>query len=752
MRPLRMVMMLWLVSLVTAGCAVLSPLPPKAQLDDRLAAMPRERLPLKRPVAIHWTERQVPFIEAETDTDLAFALGLVHAHLRLAQMETLRRIAYGRVAELGGPLLADLDHSLRILDIPKAAPAIVAGMPAETRAFVDAFVAGINHYQSQLAVLPHEFAVGGIDPEPWTAEHVIALGRLAAVDVNWLVWFRLLPARERPDWPELWQRLVAAGSTSAPSFLVPPDRRSATLENALLPAGRTGSNSIAVAGARSGTGAALMANDPHLGIQLPNLWLLAGIKSPGYHAVGLMVPGLPFVAVGRNPWIAWGGTNMRAASSDLFDASGLPPGEITTRRETVKVRWWFDREIEIRDTPLGPMVSDAPAVPVNADEKLALRWIGHRPTDELTAMLKVNRARDFEAFRAAFDGFAISALNMLYADKAGNIGQVTATQLPARENRPPADIVRPVEEAAAWNRIVTARDLPFAYNPAGGYLASANNKAAESDIPLGWFFSGDDRITRMRELLDGDGRISVADLRRMQLDTAKPSAIALRDGLLRFAEGQNLTPAQQAMLDLMRNWDGHYRASSRGALAFEATTYPLVLAVYGEEGFQAIEAGGRPYELLLQDLGKLEPLVRSRHLGAALDQAGEVAARFGSWGEMHRLQLQHAFGQVPLIGGRYRFGELAADGSNETLNKTAHALTDRRHDTRYGTNARHVSDLADPDANWFVLLGGQDGWLNSTTFLDQARDLWAGGEYVKMPLTPAAVREVARHRMVLSPR
>lgn len=744
-------MMLWLASLLTGGCTVLTPLPRHTEIGDRLAAMPRERLPLQRPVAIHWTERQVPFIEAETDTDLAFALGLVHAHLRLAQMEVLRRIAYGRLAELGGPLLADLDHSLRILDIPKAAPAIVAGMPAETRAFVDAFVAGINHYQARLTVLPHEFVVGGIEPEPWVAEHVIALGRLAAVDINWLVWFRLLPARERPDWPALWQRLVAAGSSSAPSFLSPPERRSALLESILLPVGRTGSNSVAVAAGRSASGAALMANDPHLGIQLPNLWLLAGFKSPGYHAVGLMVPGLPFVAVGRNPWIAWGGTNMRAASSDLFDAARLRPDEIRTRSEMVKVRWWFDRRIEIRDTPLGPLVSDAPAVPARAGEKLALRWIGHRPTDELTAMLAVNRARDFEEFRAALDGFAISALNMLYADNAGNIGQVTATQLPARENRPPPDIVRGPEDAAAWQRIVTARDLPFAYNPAEGYLASANNKAAEANVPLGWFFSGDDRINRMRELLDGDGRISVDEIRQLQLDTAKHSAIALRDGLLGFAGGLALTSEQRATLDLIRDWDGHYRAGSRGALAFEGTSYPLVLAVYGEDGFRAIEAGGRPYELLLEDLNKLEPVTRGNHLRAALDRAGQAVLRFGSWGEMHRLQLQHAFGPAPLIGGRYRFGELAADGSNETLNKTAHALTDRRHDTRYGTNARHISDLSDPDANWFVLLGGQDGWLNSSTFLDQARDLWTNGGYLKMPLTPAAARNLARHRMILVP-
>jgi len=141
--------------LVLAGCALLAPPLAPTSLADRLAALPAEGLPLARPVTIHWNDHQVPFIEAETDRDLALALGVVHAHLRLGQMEILRRIAHGRVAELGGPLATDIDHGLRILDFPRAAAATVAAMPAATRAWVEAY----NHVLERAPALPHEFRV-----------------------------------------------------------------------------------------------------------------------------------------------------------------------------------------------------------------------------------------------------------------------------------------------------------------------------------------------------------------------------------------------------------------------------------------------------------------------------------------------------------------------------------------------------------------------------------------------------------------
>jgi len=754
--PLR-ILALSMISSLLVGCAVLSPLPKKTDLGQRLAMFPTEGLPLTAPVTVHWDAHQIPFIEAENDRDLAFALGLVHAHLRLGQMELMRRIAAGRISEMAGPLTTEIDHSLRILNYAKAAEASEAAMPPETKAWVTAFVAGINHYQKTAKVLPAEFRILGLEREPWTVRDVLTIGRLASTDVNWLVWFSTLKLRKRKDWPELWARLVKNGGDSMASFR--PDGQQATLDDILRGMSRSGSNSLAVAGSRTKTGAALMANDPHLGLMLPNLWLIAGIKSPNVHAVGLMVPGIPFVALGRNERIAWGGTNMRAASSDLYDASKFKPGEIKSREELIRVRWWRNERVTVRTTPLGPIISDAPPLKAGGDGPLALRWVGHDGSDEITAFLKVQRAGNWEEFRAAFKTFAVSAQNMLYADVDGNIGQLMAIRLPVRRRKTPRDLVLdPTNPQDTWHGFLTVGDLPSSTNPKAGFLASANNKPAPAAVPIGYFFSTDDRVDRMAALMKGTAKIDLAALKAVQRDVYLISAVKLRDliagKITALGVDRGLAPAEAKLLAAFRDWDGHYRVASRGAVAFELVHHYLAEAVrkrlYEPAVADVLGNQSRNKALLMQDIERVEAKGLTADLRAALAAAAAKFDGFKNWGAFHRLVVGHPLARLPVIGGRYRFVDAPAEGSNDTLWKTAHSTTDERHPARFGSNARHISDLSDPDANWFTLLGGQDGWFNSSTFTDQV-PLWLKGKYVKVPFRMETVRKDFPHKTRLAP-
>ena len=742
-----------------SGCALLTPLPDKASLDARLKAFPTRDLPLTSAVAIYWNDNQVPFIEAANDEDLAFALGMVHAHLRLAQMTILRRIVEGRLAESAGPIAADIDHALRILNFGRGAAKFEAAMPPETRAFVEDFVRGINYYQGKLAArdLPHEFKVLALRREPWSVRDVLAIGRLAGTDINWLGYFSLLKLRERPDWPELYARLLKAGGASTTSFSA--GDQSEILKQLLLGAARTGSNALVVAGARSQSGAALLASDPHLGIQMPNLWLIAGMKSPSYHAVGFMIPGVPVVALGRNRDIAWGGTNMRAASSDLFDVSKAPPISIKSRTERIKVRWWLDRSVTVRESPYGPVISDAPILNWQGKPPFALRWIGHERGDEITALLKASRARNWPEFRAAFDTFAVSAQNMVYADRAGNIGQLMAAMLPVRARALPPDLILdPADPAAPWKAIATAAQLPTSYNPKAGYLASANNKPAELPFPVGYVFSQDDRMLRMRALVGEHPRLGLAELKAVQRDVLVPSSLQLRNlylaAIARTKADEGLGRRAERALALMAEWDGRYRADDQAPVAFELFHFRFqqryYVGRYGEEAANTMFAIAAMPRLLAEDLPKIPEAELRPLLAEALADAGRKLGRFKSWGAMHRLQLSHPLAFAPLIGGRYRFGDLPAGGSTESLMKTAHNSTDGRHYTRYGQQARFVTDLADPDANYFVLLGGQDGWLGSATALDQL-SLWQSGEYIQLPLRAETVRARFPRRLELAP-
>jgi penicillin amidase len=742
-----------------SGCAILKRLPEESSLEQRLKAFPTRDLPLSAPVAIHWNDHQVPFIEASTDQDLAFALGMVHAHLRLAQMTMLLRIAQGRLAESAGPLAVDIDHSLRILNFARGAAEFEASMPPETRAFVEDFVNGLNYYQGLLKddELPHEFHVLALKRELWSVRDVLTIGRLAGTDINWLGYFSLLKLRERPDWRELYARILKAGGDSMASF--DSADQAGLLKQLLAGASRTGSNALVVAGARSASGAALLASDPHLGIQMPNLWLIAGMKSPSYHAAGFMIPGVPVVALGRNPTIAWGGTNMRAASSDLFDVSKLPPTALTARKERIKVRWWLSKTVTVRESPLGPVISDAPIFGWKGKPPFALRWVGHEKGDEITAMLRAARARSFPEYRAAFGSFAVSAQNMVYADRAGNIGQVMAAMLPVRARPALADLILdPADPAAQWKTIANAAQLPAAFNPKAGFLASANNRPTAAPFPIGYVFSQDDRMQRMHAFMAARPRVSLADLKALHRDVAVPSSLQLRDlylaAIKRTKADAEASRRARRVLELMAGWDGQYDAADQAPVAFELFHHRFqesyYVQRYGEEAANTMFAIAAMPRLLVEDLPKIREFELRALLAEALAHAGRRLGRFKSWGDMHRLGLSHPLAFAPIIGGRYRFGDLPTGGSTESLMKTAHSSTDQRHFTRYGQQARFVSDLADPDANFFLLLGGQDGWLGSSTSLDQLK-LWQDGGYIQVPLRAETVRARFRHRLDLAP-
>lgn len=763
-------------SLLFTACGIVSPLPDASTTEERLRAFPQQGLHFEQPVTLRWNSQQVPFIEAQTDSDAAYALGLVHAHLRLGQMEIMRRIAAGRIAEMAGPLAVNLDKSLRTLGYTRATSAMLAAMPAETRAWLDRYLEGLNDYIRLQPELPHEFKVLGLTPEPWRGEDILAIGRLSGTDVNWILWAVLLSEVPPAERPRVWARLTGLGPNSLPSFETenpPPAAAPAHLPPAKTPADhkppekagllnllnglqdftKSGSNSLVIAPHRSASGAAMIASDPHLGVALPNLWLLAGLKSPSYHIVGAMVPGIPVFAFGRTPHLAWGGTNMLAAASDLVDLSDEPESALAITTETIRVRFWFDSAATVRTSAYGPIISDIPYWPEPERPKRALRWIGHQPSDEISALLAAAKAKTATEFRAAFTTFALPPQNFLFADAAGNIGQVTATILPERPAVPTALMRKPAEVLAEWQTFLTAQDLPAVVNPPQGYLASANNRPTDTSVPIGYVFAPNARIERLQDVLTGDQRISRADLMALQQDTLDPTDLKLKNDFINIFNNlpkDAQTRIQQGLatdvIALAASWDGTYPADSQNALAVQGMfggAFDLLYQLLGRSrDADWVALVPHRVDLFREDLALLPLDQHEEFLRAAVVHADKLVQRFGTWGTAHRLRLQHPLGNVPVLGSRYRFGDLSVTGGNNTLNKRAHGpLRDlNAAKVRYGAQARHISDLGDPDANWFVLLGGQDGWLNSANFLDQM-PLWDKGEYLQLPLSPAGVEQ-----------
>jgi penicillin amidase len=302
------------------------PAPVTLNLDERLGNVPLEGAPITAAVDIHWDKHAIPFVTAKNLPDLATGLGVVHAHLRLGQLEIMRRLAQGRIAEMIGALGLEFDVAIRTVDICRAVPEIIAMLPEESAIWAQAFLAGINHVIERAPALPLEFQLLGFSRELWTMQDLFALARLTSADMTWMPALKLLQARERMapvDWASLWPELLASG---------PPIPKGVTAAIA------RGSNSAAIAGTRTASGAAILASDPHVGLQLPSIWLACGMSAPGMNAAGLMIPGVPYVALGRNGKTAWGGTNLHAASSVFVDLKVEAEPQIREREVEIAVR------------------------------------------------------------------------------------------------------------------------------------------------------------------------------------------------------------------------------------------------------------------------------------------------------------------------------------------------------------------------------------------------------------------------------
>lgn len=718
------------------SCAVRPP-PPPASVDGlaRTSLVDGRWPGLEEPAQIAWDTHAVPSVRAGSEADAAYALGLVHAHLRLSQMEFFRRAAWGRLAESGGPFLAQVDKAVRAIDLTRAVPEMERRLPAPTRRFIERFVEGVNDYRARHARsgLPADARTLGFTfREPWTVRDVLAVGRLASLDLSWALWLSLVPLRREQGHADYIARVEAYAAQGIPSF--GPGTPTALAPIDLM--GRTGSNAVVVAGTRSASGGALVASDPHLGLLQPSFWLAVGYHTPQTSVVGLSIPGVPFVVVGRNRRIAWTGTNMQSSSSELFR---LPEGweRAGLERERISVRWWFGTTLERRESPWGPVISDAPLLDLEPGRELALRWRGHEPSDEATPFLLASRAGDWPSFREGFSSFAVAGQNILYADAAGRIGQLMAIE--AVPGAASAALRAPID-AGEHNRArpvgVPASALPSVVDPPEGFLVSANNVPTLQGEPVAPQGNANDRVQRLGDLLRGRRGLTLDDLAPMQQDVYSiASHRAARELVRRFTPAP---PHAAALLREIERWDGRYEAGSVGASAYQSLLSALIDRLYERRYGPGIRRSLRtaPYvhDFVREDLASAPP-------GAPEAALADAAARWHPepWGERHRLVLQHPIGAVPLLGRSYVFQDLPWPGSTTTVMKAVHPVSAGAARTVFGANARILFDMGTADDNRFVILGGQDGWMGSDRLLDQA-PLFAEGRSIPLPLSWDAQR------------
>ncbi|KQW94105.1 penicillin amidase [Massilia sp. Root418] len=461
----------------------------------------------------------VPTISGTDRKDVAYATGFTHAQDRYFQMDLLRRVAAGELAELFGARALGVDKEHRLHRFRARAEAALRAMPAADRALLERYVAGVNDGLNNLGTRPFEYALIRVAPRPWSAADSLL--------VFWAMYFDLqgnLEARELargwlkehatpeqlavllPDATQ-WDAPLDAAAVPPPAAPFPDQAPDwwARADTAKTPAsarvaalggdapgqaelhGMVGSNNWAVAGSRSQGGGAIVADDMHLGIQLPHIWYRAVLMVPDGHGAtrrvaGVTLPGVPLVVVGSNGHVAWGFTNSYGDYADLVTLETDParPGKLRTpagwespvaHEETILVKDAAAEKFMVRETSLGP-VREA------GGRSYALHWVAHAKGAVNLAAGALETATTVDDALAVANRSGLPAQNFVAGDSKGNIGWTIAGPLPRRA-QPGFASTFPLagdSHAAGWNGLLPPEAYPALRNPADGQLSTANSR------------------------------------------------------------------------------------------------------------------------------------------------------------------------------------------------------------------------------------------------------------------------------------
>jgi penicillin amidase len=760
-----------------------------AQLDGE-----RQVAGLGAPVRITRDALGVPTIAGATREDVARATGFVHAQDRFFQMDLLRRRGAGELSELFGAAALDLDRGARLHGFRRLAARVVEqARPAELAA-LRAYTAGVNAGLAALPKVPWEYLVIRTAPQPWREEDTLlcvyamwfdlqdstgsfernrdALRETcgeAALDFlapRGNSWDAALDGSKFPPAPLPPLRFPPA-PPPAPSASVPPE-----------PASRLviGSNAAAVSGAHTATGAALLANDMHLGLNVPHVWYRAVFQwtdSAGPHrVVGVTLPGAPFMVVGSNGRVAWGFTDAYVDTADVVVADADPAAQrryrttrgwvdLEERTDQIKVKGQPAEAFTSRWTEWGPVI-DGP----EKGHFLILRWTAHEAESTNLALMDMETADSTAAGLAVAHYAGVPNENMLIADAGGNIAWTIIGRIPRRIGY---DGRLPVSYAFGdrrWDGMLKPEEVPVVLNPADGVLWSSNNRALGAGAYALLGDSGYDDGPRGGQLRDdllalvASGRKAVpADVLAAQLDDRALFLARWQKFLLEVLNDEAVAQksVRPRLRDAVRQWNGHASIDSaayRIVRAFRGHVAERAFAPFvarAADYFEPFNYRNFMYEDALWQLVHEQPsrLLNPEHktweslLRAAADdvladaeKAGVAPERF-TWGARNMLAMQHPFSRfLPRMLGRL------LDMPAEPL--PGDSDMPRVQNRSFGQSERLVVSPGHEEEGILEMPGGQSGHPLSP-YYRAGHEAWARGEAA--PLLPGP----AQHTLVLKP-
>ena len=744
---------------------------------------------LRSPVEVLRDAHGVPHLRAQSLEDLLFAQGYVTAQDRLWQMDMSRRLAKGELSEILGEAVLRLDVENRTLGLRQVAERAVGELDPESRRLLAAYAGGVNAFiSSHRSRLPIEFLILRYEPQPWREadSFCVAINMTKALNTSWpdeLMRERIVkklspelygdlfpdhspwdePVAEPVPNPRTLVPVAAASKTTAAPETLLGAWAASQAETSLA----SGSNNWVVSGAHTRSGKPLLANDPHLGHSIPSVWTMVHLKAPGLDASGVTFPGLPFVVLGHNERIAWGATNTGPDVQDLYvetfnlrdPRKYLHNGQwvgAKQREEIIKVRGKRDYPFLVKVTRHGPVVSH------DGDRDLALRWTALEPHALRFPFLKIDRAQNWQEFTAALRDFTGPMQNFVYADVDGNIGTCAAGWLPVRKHGE-GTVPSPGDaDDYDWSGYVPFEDLPHAFNPPAGMIATANGRVVPDGYPylITHKWEAPYRTARIFQLLRTGSRFTVADMLRIESDIHSLEDEWLKQQLLAAGEKHPPESAEaRNALDLLRTWDGEARWDSAATLVCEASRRSLLERILKPKLGDDLSGYRWPMSTtFLENVMKnrwtrwLPPgdLDFSATLTKSLEEAVRRIPQFAhtreprawKWGETIPLTFRHRLsGSVPYLGRLLDTGPYPQSGTGTTVKQTTPTV---------GPSERMVVDFSDLDNSAQNITLGESGQVFSPYYRDQF-EAWYSGRSFPMLFSDAAVELGAVHRLVLEP-
>ena len=726
---------------------------------------------LNAKVTVNSDELGVPAITAQDRADALRVLGFLHARDRLFQMELMRRKSAGRLAELFGHAAVASDRKQRAYQLAKTAEQIVQDLPPEQRSLLQAYAAGVNVYLAQTSILPPEFLLLRHQPEPWREEDslLVVLGIFQTLN-GYEQDERMVTVMEKalpkdllefltPDTDSYTTTLVGGETprrfsphiaASAFAKLPEPDTHLASnsidTQNIVV-----GSNNWVVAGSKTKDGRAMVANDMHLGLSIPNLWYRADMRYPNHHVFGVTLPGVPGIVVGGNDDIAWGFTNVTADLLDLISLEINPnnPQEyrtpqgwvaLGTHTETILVKDAPAIEMTVQDTLWGP-VSEQSLL----GKPVAVKWTALERHAVDLGLLNMDDVHTAEQAMSVMNQIGGPPQNVVIADRAGHIGWTYMGRFPHRVGFDGLASRSWSDGKLNWQNYIPPEELPHVIDPPEGFIVTANNRTLGRDYPhaiahnwaLGY------RAFRIAELLRPQNQLTEQDLLAIQLDTRNAVYDFYRQlALDTLRDVSDKDAVLQEVEQALNAWDGHMHLDSIGASLLAEFRNQLAKQVFAKivAACQSYDADfsyawremETPLRLLLtqRPAGLLKTQYRDdwqlmivetlRQSAQEQHQAypGQDLTRL-SWGATHAITLHHPFSKVsPLLGELLDMPRFESDGCASICVKVM--------DTAHGASERLVLSPLHPEDGLFQMPGGQSGHPFSKHYRDQ-QPYWQAG-------------------------